>query len=210
MLKMSPHRLFGPHQIRIVRERPEEVNGNKTDSCNDLVLYERVPCRVGVLRQVDENELEQNRLKGEAKNNERTIIITPKFPLTKVKTGDIVTIPWGTRPNTWSPPSAPGGPAIYLSTPTGPQLLLWNGTAYVGETLSLSEDLVLSGEVEAQLDCGLMSSTYPDGYSFIKSSGFRARFKILKFDPEIDHNGCISFYKALVETEDTPGIYLQE
>ena len=209
---MSPHRLLGPHRIRIVREVPIIVNGNKVDSCDDLVLYERINCRVGVLSQVDENELEQNDKQGETKNNERIIILTPKFPLTKVLIGDIITVPWGTRPNTYSPPNSPAGPVIFIDTPSGRQRLIWNATqnAYVGDTLTITQDLVISGEVEAQLECNLMNSTYPEGYSFHMSTGPRARFKIIKFDTEIDHNGCISFYKALVETENTPGVCLQE
>lgn len=173
--------------------------------------------RVLPLELGDDNMLDDAMFKGEVKKGERVVLLTPTVPLNKMTTGDIISIPWGIRPNTWSPPAAPAGtgPAIIIGSPSGNQLLKWNGTQFAGDTLTLGKDVednwCFTGEVEFCFSTtNFICETFPDGYSWVRATGPLANFKIIKLDIHEDDKGRISFYSCQVEHEDQKGLILQE
>lgn len=193
---------------------PSLNKGMKVNSCNWLDLY-TTSGRVLPLRNILENRLESTNLSGEAKANERQVILTPDFPLNKMVVGDFLSIPWGIRPNNYVPPSLPNnaGPQVWLKTPTVPQLLTWDGTQYTGSTLTLSKDVngdwCLTGEVTECIGASLVCLPYPTGYGFLKFTGPLADFKILRIDAEEDAEGLIAFYTVYTEYLDRNNEYIQ-
>lgn len=211
---MSRHRLKGPHRgLKIRRKIPQIQQGTKVETCQWIDIYTNLCGRITALRNVDENELEVKK-RGKEKANERQVILTPNFPLCQIRSGDYLSIPWGVRPNIWCPLGVPPryGPCIWISTPNGNLLLDWKSDGYYSDLLIINysgDQWQFSGELDINLD-DLITSQWPDGYSFLVSTGPIANFEILRMEPEMDHLGHLSFYNLRVETEDQDGWSLQE
>jgi hypothetical protein len=191
--------------------------GIKLRSCDVIELQSRLYGRVLPLRKIDENSLGMLKANGQAASGERKIILTPSFPIRNVFRGDIISIPWGVRPNTWLPPGLPAGlgPYIWIETPNGPERLEWDGTQYTGNTINLQfngTQWCLTGAVDFCFDefDGCSEVEFPDGYSFIRSSGPYAHFEIIRFDEQQDDYGRTAFYTLSVESLDQKDVYLQE
>ena len=169
------------------------------------------------LRNIDENILEMTEAQGYDKSGLRKAVIVPDFPLTKMTTSDILVIPWGVRPNTWSPPLALDGmgPRVWIETPNGNVRLDWDGNRFVSETLILDvegNNLLFSGESDFEIEsCGsLCNDQFPEGYRFLKTTGPNALFEITKMDPQEDLHGRLSHYSLLIESLDQKNVILTE
>ena len=181
-----------------------------------IELYTKVPARVGSLRTIDDNLMKMSPV-GLSSSNERYIMLRGSRPLNKILQGDFIRIPWGTKPNLIEPSGAPNnsGPQIWIDTPTGNQLLSWNGTKYTNDNY----DIVLSGEewcVEYQSsEVGCLSSsnfriaTWPTGYSFLKFTGLPLDYRIIKIDAQLDDRGRLHHYSISVELENSDGVKRQ-
>lgn len=102
MSRMRPPK--GMHKgLRIRRPNTEIRKGMKLSSCTFIELYTGLSGRVMPLRKIEENQYGEFKTQGDDKAGERKVIITPDCPLEKMMSGDVLVIPWGIRPNTWSP-----------------------------------------------------------------------------------------------------------
>ena len=168
------------------------------------------------LRKIEENQYGEFKTQGDDKAGERKVIITPDCPLEKMMSGDVLVIPWGVRPNTWSPPTAPSGAgqALWVDTPNGKKLLKWQNGEYLSDTLTLSKTTgswCLSGEVDFCFSAdNFICQTFPEGYNYLRATGPNASFKILKINTQEDPYGDIAFYTLQVEHIDQDNLYLQE
>lgn len=189
----------------------------KVRSCDFIELYSKLPGRVSKLSNLDENKLGEIDAQGKGKAGLRKVLLSPNYPLSKVVSGDLLCIPWGVRPNTWTPPFAPTGtgPAIWVDTPTGEQKLTWDGEKFVGATITIElvdDEWCMTGEVD---HCFGVSTTFvcqefPTGYSFLKTTGPNSYFEIINFDAEEDDKCRISHYTLTVERLDQRGVIVQE
>lgn len=207
----------GPHNgLKIRRPLTEIRSGMKLSSCTFIDLYSNLCGRVMPLRKIEENQYGELKTQGEDKAGERKVIITPNCPLEKIISGDVLVIPWGIRPNTWSPPQTPDnmGQALWIKTPTGEKLLKWNNTEYHSDTLTLSKatgSWCFSGEVShCFTGDNFICQTFPSGYNYLRATGPNASFKILKINTHEDPYGLIAFYTLQVEHIDQEKLYLQE
>ena len=115
-------------RISIIRKVPQQIAGRISNSCTELVIANKVPARVGLLRKIDDN-IEQVNTQGLDSANERLVSYRTPTPAGTM-VGDFIRIPFGVRPNV---AAAMGTPYqipeyIYIETPTGEVLLKWNGT----------------------------------------------------------------------------------
>lgn len=220
---------FGPvkgccHRISLVRPLPEKVKGVKQFSCDHIVLYENIPARIGESRSIEENRLQDNSpplKKGQTATDERVILACPRHPLSNLRAGDWVLIPFGNRPNTASPVFGLNGvgPNIWINTPNGNELLTWtcksDGTCSFQGSIEIypTEDNVWCMDYEGQTHCfsnsNFTCSRFPDGYSFIESTGPNLVYKILKIDTKEDHLCNISHYSIFAEFYDQEQLYPQ-
>lgn len=203
--------------MKIIRPKEEIIQGIKRKKCDFIELYSNLCGRVQQLRVIDENVLEEIYPQGHDKSGLRRVIIVPDFPLNKITSSDILVIPWGVRPNTWTPPFATDGlgPQIWISTPTGNLRLSWDGNSFASDriTLNIEENTwCFSGEIDHCFEsCGnFCSDPFPEGYSFLKTTGPNALFEITLIDPHEDHLGRIAYYKLLVEHLDQNKVILTE
>ena len=211
------------HRVNLRRPIPRKQKGVK-EYCDTLSLYENIPARIGESRRIEENRLDDDEPApryGSDRNDERVIMLCPGFPLNNLRAGDFVCIPWGYRPNQLSPvPLLPGlGPQIWIDTPNGPELLTWvcqaDGTcAYEGSVqIYLNQDSEWCMEINGQEFCfdnfNFMCSEFPDGYSFIRSTGPEVNYKILKIDAKEDHLCKISHYSVFAEFYDQDCVQIQ-
>lgn len=220
MMGMSPYRpKNSPHHGMRVRRPTQEIqDGSKLPANPSLwiTLYENLSGRVLPLRRIDPNDLREPIHQGEVKLGERQVVLTPNYPLTKLKSGDFLGIPWGVRPNTWTPPNVPKGtgPFILIDTPSGNQYLQWDGEKFVGNTITILLDGVwkIDGEIEYDFssDSSFAYQTFPSGYKFKRATGHLANFKIIRIDEHQDNLGRIGFYTLSVEKYDTEGVHLVE
>jgi len=191
-------------------------SGMKLSDCTFATLYTGISGRVMPLRSVDENQLGILKHQGDDKAGERAVILTPNAPLDQILSGDYLVIPWGVKPNTWSPLGTPAGtgPCIWLNTPTDPQQLCWDGTKFVGDTLELElieGEWCLSGEVSYCFGTdNFCCQLFPYGYGFLRASGPEALFKIVHLDSKEDDKGRLSHYNISIEIIDQKYIYVQE
>jgi hypothetical protein len=180
-------------------------------------LYDNLCGRILALKNIDENILEVIELQGKDKASLRKVILAPNFPLHKMVSTDFLVIPWGIRPNVWAPPFAPGnlGPYIWVETPTGNVKLAWDGDKFASETLNIEvvgDEWCLTGEVTSCFNtCNIeCNQGFPEGYSFLKTTGPNAYFEITKIDEHQDGQGRTSFYTLLVELIDQKNVIVQE
>lgn len=212
------------HKVHLLRGVPQKVKGVKMYDCNHISLYENIPARIGESRSIEENRLQDilpYPSNGDKKNAEYTVMLCPSFPLSNFKAGDFVCVPYGNRPNNASPvQNLPGvGPNIWINTPDGPELLTWtcmpDGTwSFQGAVqIYQNEDGVWCMAYEDQEHCfsnsNFMCSQFPEGYSFVQSTGPDAHFTVLKIDRKEDHNCHLSHYSVFMELRDQEGICIQ-
>jgi hypothetical protein len=207
----------GQHKgLKIRRPNTEIRKGMKLSSCTFIDLYTGLSGRVMPLRKIEENQYGEFKTQGDDKAGERKVVITPNCPLDKIMSGDVLVIPWGVRPNTWTPPTAPqgAGQALWINTPNGEKLLKWQNGEYVSDTLTLSKatgSWCLSGEVSYCFTSdNFICQNFPTGYNYLRATGPNASFKILKVNPHEDPYGGICFYTLQVEHIDQDNLYLQE
>ena len=216
--RLSPIRPPCCHRnLRIKRSKHKLVKGMKVRACDFIDLYQNLCGRVLKLTSAEENRIEEIDAEGQNKSGLRKVIISPNYPLNKMTSGDLLCIPWGVRPNTWVPPNAPTGtgPKVWVNTPSGPQCLTWNGSAFSSDNLAidLSEDgWCISGEIDYcfGVDTTFVCQKFPVGYSFMRTSGPLAYFQIVRLDAEEDEKCRLSHYTLLVERLDQKGIIVQE
>lgn len=189
----------------------------KTRACDFITLYENLSGRVLELLNIDENILELAQIQGKDKSSLRKVLLAPNYPLHKMISTDILVIPWGVRPNVWAPPFADGnlGPHIWIGTPSGNIKLIWDGTKFSSETLSIeiiNDEWCMTGEIEhCFTSCNIFcSQEFPSGYKFLKSTGPNAYFEITKINEHQDEQGRTSFYTLLVELLDQKNVIVQE
>lgn len=213
---MSPYRIHGPDKgLKIRRKVPEIVNGTKTGS-TFIDLYDNICGRVGDIEEDADNTLGDPEYQGEIKANERKIILTPNRPLNKMVTGDYIVIPWGTKPNTFSPPNVPDflGPSLVIDTPLGRRLLNWDGTQYYNNNVTIYQSggswCISSDPVFCFASTNLACTPFPEGYTFVRSTGPLAYFKILRMNEARDDRGRTAHYTCFVEYEDRRGQHMQQ
>jgi len=203
--------------MNVVRPKAKLQKGMKTRACDFITLYENICGRVLALKNIDENILEALYLEGKDKSSLRKVILAPNFQLHKIVSSDLLVIPWGIRPNVWTPPFAANslGPHIWIKTPSGNIKLKWDGSKFASDTLNIEiidGEWCMTGEIEHCFEtCNIFCyQEFPDGYSFLKSSGPNAYFEITKIDEHQDIEGRTAFYTILVELIDQKGIIIQE
>lgn len=222
MPQMSPYRpMNNPHKGLKVRRMVTEISAGvkiPANPANWITLYENLEGRVEPLRKIDPNDLRAPKTSGDDKFGERKIILSPRYPLTKILRGDFISVPWGVKPNTFTPPNTPSnlGPTIKIGTPSGDQYLQWNGESYIGTHVSIVNiDGIWVLQPGAAADFffdegSFVNQEFPTGYSFKKSTGNLANFKILRIDEQQDNLGRIGFYSCSVDYWDTVGVHLVE
>lgn len=188
--------------------------GTKVNSCRFAELYSGISGRVNSLRIVDENRLDDTLKIGRTKAGKRQVILTPDRVLSEMKSGDYLSIPWGTKPNLWCPRGVPQnlGPYIWVKTPRGNKLLKWEQDRFVSDSLVLvkiDSGWEVSGEIELELS-SIVTSNWPMGYDFQAITGPIMDFEITKIEPELDEHGRLCWYGIEVETKDSDHWYLQE
>jgi hypothetical protein len=216
---MSPHKPpRGPHcGIKIKRPLVKMEKGIKLRSCDFLDLYNNICGRINSLNTLEENKLEETNIEGKNKSGVRTITLTPNFRLTKIRTTDLICIPWGVKPNTWTPPTAPNGtgPTIWVDTPSGEEKLIWDGDEFIGDTITIGivdGTWQITGAVihDFGVDTTFVCQPFPTGYAFLKASGPTMFAEIINIDEQQDHLGRTSHYYITVERLDQRNVIVQE
>jgi len=189
----------------------------KTRACDFIPLYDNICGRILDLKNIDENILEGIYLQGKDKSSLRKVILAPNYTLHKIVSTDLLIIPWGVRPNVWAPPFAQGnlGPHIWIGTPDGNVKLIWDGNKFASETLNIQitdDEWCMTGEIEHCFNtCNVFcSQEFPEGYSFLKSTGPNAYFEITQINEQQDDQGRTAFYTILVEMLDQKNVIVQE
>lgn len=206
------------HNLKIKRPKTKLQKGMKIRSCDFIELYSNISGRVSKLENIEENRFQKIPAQGQQKAGLRKVLLTPRYPLSKIVSGDLLCIPWGVRPNTWEPPFTPAGtgPILWIRTPNGDEKLIWDGISkYVGDSICLSlvdNNWCITGEVEYCFSeyNNFVCQEFPEGYSYLKSTGPFVYFEIVRIDSEEDENCQLSHYTLLVERLDQKGIIVQE
>ena len=132
---------LGPHKgLKIVRLKKRFEKGMVLEDCGQTILYSGLSGRVLHLKdRWQENLLRELYVQGKDKAGIRKVMLTITYPLSKMTSTDYLVIPWGVKPNTFTSPKAPSnvGPYIFLETPSGIVKLVWNGSKYVSQDISL-------------------------------------------------------------------------
>jgi hypothetical protein len=217
--KMSPLRPpAGPHKRMIIKRPKVKVEkGVKMRSCDFIDLYENLSGRVMPLDSNKETELGIEN-QGMDATDYRQIILTPNKPLTKIKKGDILALPWGIRPNNWSSPTVPEGLSdhVIIKTPTGNKKLKWDTVdTFVGDTISITltnTTWTMTGDVNYTFPIDGVSfacQEFPSGYYFQKKTGPAMYFEIIKIDEQVDSSGRTAFYSLKVDDLKRSNFYSQ-
>ena len=188
-------------KVGIIRKTERMVGGLIKPACEDVIVYEKVPARVGELRKLEENRTSPKG-HGDSASKLRKIQIGGNNMPDKIQDGDYVRIYWGTQPNVLVPLGVPSGygPWIQITTPGGVETLKWNGTKWLNENYSLEYapyegawvlidgvDIIaeFGPESNPQIKCG----TFPTGYSYLKITGSPIDYKINQYQHKRDDNG---------------------
>lgn len=212
---MSPYKpICCHHGLRLVRPLNTQTKGVKHWDCEVLELYGPISGRVGESRSIEENRLQDSNppyRHGDDKADERVVMLCPNYPLLNITAGDWLQIPWGVRPNTFSPvPGLAGlGPNVWINTPTGEELLTWtwdasgDGTgSFMGSVQIYQQDgewFLDDGTATSLGSLNFVCAQFPEGYSFIRSTGPSSNHKILKIDEKLDAECRISHYSIHIE-----------
>lgn len=209
--------------MSLVRPLQKKTKGVKHWDCEYIPLYENVPARIGESRTIEENRLQDSvphPRYGDDKADERKVMLCPNHPLTNFKAGDWLIIPWGQRPNNISPILGLSGlgPNIWINTPTGPELLTWtcqlDGTcSYQGVVEIYQSDdqwcMVYEGQEFCFNGFNFTCSEFPEGYSFVESTGPQVVYKVLKIDAKEDQLCRLAYYTVFIEFIDQEGVCIQ-
>lgn len=201
--------------------KDELQKGVKTRACDFIPLYNNLSGRIEPLHnRARETLISILEVQGQSRESLRKIVIVPDYPLMKVTKSDLIILPWGARPNTWVPPTAPlgFGPFIWVEAPDDTLYLLkWDGSKFASEFLnflySVESGWHFSGLTDDQLtDCDIrcLGKVTQSGYSIVKVGGPNAYFEVLKMDEHQDHLGRVSHYTFFVDWLDQKNVIIQE
>lgn len=188
-------------KVGIVRKADRMVGGIIKPACEDIVLYEKVPARVGELRKLEENRTSPKG-HGDSASKLRKIQLGGQSIPDKIQDGDYIRIYWGTQPNLQVPIGVPNGygPWIQIDTPGGIETLKWDGEKWVSENYSLEyaayegawvlldEEEILA-EFGTQTQPNIKCGTFPTGYKFLRISGPPVDYKINQYQHKRDDYG---------------------
>lgn len=177
------------------------VAGRIMPDCEDILVYEKVPARIGDLRKLEENRTSAKG-HGDVSSKIRRVQLGGNNSPSKIKDGDYIRIYWGTKPNVYSDLEIPSGygPWIQIETPGGIETLKWSTDKWVNDNYSIEysayegswvlvegvDVIATFGEQNTpQIKCG----TYPTGYKFYRISGPPIDYKIVQFDHREDEYG---------------------
>jgi hypothetical protein len=184
----------------LVRFQDQMIAGRIRPNCEETILYLNVPGRANNLKKFVENR-DQVQGFGAESAKIRKFNLFPQTLPQKLINGDYVKVPWGSKPNFYTPQDAPtwGAPHLCISTPDGDRTLQWIDGRYESDDyfLSFDSDWCLTGPDSFEycfevfdFNTSVVCRSFPTGYRFIKPSGPSIYYKILDFNHEMDDFGA--------------------
>lgn len=204
------NQLATPHRFNVIRlmDHAAKSMGNIVASQTELLLYEKVPARWTELREFTENVLMPKGFGNTSADIFRVYGAFKELP-TKLLRGDILKVPYGSKPNYYNPPNRPFGPDLWILTPGGNVLLNGNNedSSYSGGGYTLSEtddEWCLTAEdfEHCFTTQNPLCETFPEGYRFLRVTGPYKRYEILRFETMLDDRGHYHHTRLEVELVD--------
>lgn len=175
-----------------------------------MTLYENVRGRITELREFVENVAQPTGFGNEAADIFRAMLVFNQLP-EALKREDVVKVPWGVKPNYYSDPSQPYGPALVFELGGSYFTLEWDGTEYTDGTYSLVQQEDDTWCFEGPTTLPICFDTpfcedLPDGLRFVKKTGPPQYFTILRFEQALDDRGHYHHTRIEMKLKETDAL----